>query len=103
MSIIDRINAPAAEKMTAGQKIRIDSFTAADVEDTYANDGSTRPQMIIYSDGKAYYAPTPVARKVVEAQAAGEDVKAELTGRTLEAVEYYSNRFRRMLLDGKIV
>ena len=50
-ALIDRINAPAPQKLTNGQKIRIDDFACSMVENTLSNDGSLRPQMIIYSDG----------------------------------------------------
>ena len=104
-ALLDRINAPAPQKLTNGQKIRIDDFTCSMVENTLSNDGSLRPQMIIYSDGASYYAPTPVARKVSEAvEAEGlQAVKDELLGKTLEAREYYSNRWRRMLLNAVII
>lgn len=101
-SIIDRINAPAAEKVTAGMNLKIDDFTVAEVENTLANDGTMRPQMIVYSGDKTYYAPTPVARLVWEAVQNGEDVRKDLIGRTLVIEEYYSNRWRRMLLKGRI-
>ena len=104
-ALIDRINAPAPQKLTNGQKIRIDDFECSMVENNISNDGSLRPQMIIYSDGAAYYAPTPVARKVAEAvEAEGlQAVKDELLGKTLEAREYYSNRWRRMLMNAVII
>ena len=103
-SIIDRINAPAAQTVEAGQKIKIDDFTVSEVENTISNDGTTRPQMIIFSEGKAFYAPTQVARKVAEAYKVDPaGVRSELIGRTLEVTEFYSNRWRRMLKDGRII
>ena len=39
-ALIDRINAPAPQKLTDGQKIRIDDFSCSMVENTLSNDGS---------------------------------------------------------------
>ena len=104
-AVIDRINAPKPEKVTVGMKIKIDDFTCGMVENTLANDGSKRAQMIIFSGDKCYYAPSSVARAVVEAAEQGDitEVKAELIGKTLEVAEYYSNRWRRMLTTGRII
>lgn len=104
-AVIDRINAPKPEKAAVGMKIKIDDFTCGMVENTLANDGSERPQMIIFSDDKCYYAPSPVARAVVEGAKYCDimEIKAELIGKTLEVTEYYSNRWRRMLTTGRII
>ena len=104
-AVIDRINAPKPEKATVGMTIKIDDFSCGMVENTLANDGSKRAQMIIFSGDKCYYAPSSVARAVVEAAEQGDimGVKAELIGKTLEVTEYYSNRWRRMLTTGRII
>lgn len=104
-AVIDRINAPKPEKASVGMKIRIDDFICGMVENTLANDGSKRAQMIIFSGEKCYYAPSSVARAVVEAAEPGDimEIKAELIGKTLEITEYYSNRWRRMITTGRII
>lgn len=106
MNIIDRINAPAAQKPEVGKIYKIEGIAFAMVDDQYSRDpGAQRPQAIIHTPDGSVYAPGNVAHVIKEFVDKGcttDDLEADLNGHVMEVYEQYSNKWRRMIVMGRI-
>ena len=106
MNITDRINAPAAQKPEVGKEYLITGVAFNMIDDNYSREqGAKRPQAIIHYEGGSIYAPSNITRAIAEYIEKGcttDDIEADLNGHVLEVYEQYSNKWRRMILLGRI-